>query len=89
MHVYIPVPVICDPSSIVALSGEVSDGVIRHFIILIDEHLELPDTDAKVRLIEAIGYVPTKGTELTTLLHQSVEETKTKQQLFPNLQRGN
>ena len=89
MHVYIPVPVICDPPSIVALSSEVSDGVIRHFIILIDEHLELPDTDAKVGLIEAIGNVPTEGTELTTLLYQSVEETKTKQQLFPNLQRGN
>jgi len=45
-------------------------------------HLELSDGDTQVRLVEAIRDVPALGPKLPPLLHQSVEETQTKQQLL-------
>ena len=78
MCIFLPVPVVSDPSSIVAVSSEVSDGIIRHSLIFIDEHLKLANADTQVRLIESIRDVPAERAELTTLLNQSVEETKTK-----------
>lgn len=44
------------------------------YLILIQEHLELLHTYAKVRLIVLIGNVPAQGTKLTSLLDHSVEE---------------
>ena len=37
--IHIPVPVVGDPASIVAMTSEVGDGVIRYILIFIDEHL--------------------------------------------------
>ena len=69
-----PIPVISDSPSIVALTGEVSDGVVRDLVVLVYEHLELADADAEVRLVEPIGDVPAEGAKLPPLLDQGMEE---------------
>lgn len=52
------------------------------YIILVQEHVELSDTDSQVRLIEFVRNVPSEGTKLSPLLHYAVEETQTKEQLL-------
>ena len=48
-------------------------------------HLLLLHADPEITFIELIGNVPTQGAKLPSLLHQSMEETETKQQLAPRL----
>ena len=44
----------------------------RHCILeLIQEHLELPDADDKVRKAELILYIPAKRSKLQSLLHMA------------------
>lgn len=52
------------------------------YIILVQEHVELSDTDSQVRLVEFVRNVPSEGTKLSPLLHNTVEETQTKEQLL-------
>ena len=77
-HIYLPIPVVCDSAPIVALSSKICDGIKRHSFVLIDEHLQLPDTDAQVRLIEPIGNVPSQGPKLPAFLNQRMEKAQRK-----------
>ena len=72
----LPVQIISDTTPVVALSRHVGDGVERHVVILVDEHLQLSDADPEVGLVEAVRDVPSHRAELTTLLHDRVEETQ-------------
>ena len=80
-----PIPIISNSSSIVAVTSEVGNGVVRNFFVFIDEHLKLTDADTKVRLVKTIRNVPTEWTKFTTFLNQCVKETETKQKLLPRL----
>ena len=48
-------------------------------------YLLLFHTDTEVTLIELIGNVPSQGSKLPPLLHQSMEETQSEEKLAPNL----
>lgn len=52
------------------------------YIILVQEHVELSDTDSQVCLVEFVRNVPSEGTKLSPLLYNAVEETQTKEQLL-------
>lgn len=82
----LPVSIISDTATIVALASKVSDGIKWDVLILINEHLELPHTDTQVRVIEAIWDVPAQRPKLPPLLHQCMEEAEREEQLFPSLQ---
>ena len=53
------------------------------YLVLIEEHLQLPHGDTEVGLVELIGNVPAEGAKLPPFLNQSMEETQPKQQLLP------
>ena len=75
---YLPIPIISHSTSIVTLASQVGDGIKWQILVIIDEHLQLTDADTQVRLIEAVGNIPTKWTKLSPLLHQSMEEAEAK-----------
>ena len=52
-------------------------------LVLIDEHLQLPDTDPEVGLIEFVSNVPTQGPKLPPLLYKSVEEAQPEEETLP------
>ena len=50
-----------------------------------NSNLQLSSTDSQVWLIELVGNIPAQRTKLSPLLHQGMEETKTKQQLLEHM----
>jgi len=48
------------------------------YIVLVEEHLQLPDADPKVCFVELIGNVPTQGAKVPSLLDQPMEEAQPK-----------
>ena len=65
----LPVPVVSDPASIVALPRAVCDGIIRDIRVLVNKHLQLSHADTQVRLVEPVRDIPTEGTKLASLLY--------------------
>ena len=49
-------------------------------VVLVEEHVELLGADPQVRLVELVGDVPSQGSELPPLLHESVEEAEAEQE---------
>ena len=52
---------------------------------LLNSNLQLSSTDSQVWLIELVGNIPAQRTKLSPLLHQGMEEAKTKQQLLEHM----
>eukprot|EP00760_Papus_ankaliazontas_P020640 PhM_4_TR18477/c0_g1_i1/m.21224 len=80
-HETAPVPIVGDPSAVVAVSGEVREGLVRDLLLLVEEHLKLLYADAHVRVVELIRTVPAQGAEAAALLHERVEEAQSEEQL--------
>ena len=53
------------------------------YLIFIEKHLQLTDTNTQVSLIKFIRDIPTKSTKFSSFLNKSMEKTKTKQQFLP------
>ena len=53
------------------------------YLILIEKHLQLTDTNTQVSLIKFIRDIPTKSTKFSSFLNKSMEKAKTKQQFLP------
>ncbi len=64
-----PVPVISHPAAIVTLSSQVGNSIKRNIGIFVDKHLQLTHTDTKVRLVEPVRNIPSKGSKLSPLLY--------------------
>lgn len=54
-------------------------------LVLVEEHVELSDTDSKIGFIELVGDVPAEGTKFPPLLNQGVEEAEAVQHLLQSL----
>ena len=52
-------------------------------LILVEEDLQLPHADTKVSLVELIRDVPSQGAKLPPLLHKSMKEAQTEQEVPP------
>lgn len=74
--------IVSDSASVVALSSEILQGGEGYFVILVDEHLELPHRDTQVGLIELVRDIPSKGTVFSAFLDDCVEEGKCKDKNF-------
>ena len=52
------------------------------YLVLVEEHTKLLNTDTQICLVKLVGDVPAERTELSPLLDCGVEETQTEQQLL-------
>jgi len=74
---------ISDSSSVVALSYQIFESIEGKAILhIIDVYLELLAADSKVVFSKLVGDIPTKGSILSSLLDQCMEEAQTEYQLF-------
>mmetsp|Transcript_13246 Transcript_13246/g.37418 ORF Transcript_13246/g.37418 Transcript_13246/m.37418 type:complete len:433 (-) Transcript_13246:4693-5991(-) len=80
-HERVAVMAICHLATIVALAAGVAQRVVRDIRELVQEHLQLPDADAQVVLVELVRDVPANWPKLPSLLHDGVEEGKPKHEL--------
>lgn len=69
-------------SSIVNFSDQEDQHLERYFLKSVQEDLKLSLADSVIFLCEGIRNVPTNTTELSSILHDSMEETESKQELF-------
>jgi hypothetical protein len=74
--------VISDSASIVYLSSKVIKNLERNDFIVIEESLQLLLADIKVFKCECICDVPTNGTELSSVLNNSMEEGESEHKSF-------
>ena len=72
---------ICDLSTVVALAARVGERGKWNVIVLVQEHLELPDRDPQVVLIELVRDVESDRPELLALHNNRVEEGQREQEL--------
>ncbi len=56
-----------------------------YLIVFVNEELQLSHGDSQVRFIEAVLDIPAEGSKLAPLLHQSMEEAQTVEELFKYL----
>ncbi len=68
--------VISDSTTVVAFSNEILEGFKGDFIILIQEHFQLPHRDSQITFIELVRNVPPKRSILSTFLDDGVEEAQ-------------
>jgi len=66
--------IISDSASVVNFSTNVVQGLIWNQFICLNESLELSSAHNKVFISERIWDVPADGSELSSILHNSVEE---------------
>lgn len=60
--------------------NEMTDKKLR-YLIFIEEHSQLHDTNTQISLVKLIWNVPAKGTKFTSFLDQGMEKTQTIQHL--------
>jgi hypothetical protein len=79
------IPIISDTTTVVDLTGDVEHGIPRDFFLLIKEDLQHSGGCFEVGVIEVVSDVPTEGTELPSLLKDSMEERETENELLPSI----
>jgi len=79
------IELVSDTTTVVNLAGDVDKSLPWDLILLIEEELEHGVGSLQIRVIELILGVPSKRTELSSLLHNSMHERKSKQHLLPDL----
>ena len=57
-------------------------GLLFNYLILVEEHAKLLDTDPQIRFIKLVRNIPSEGSKLSSLLDRGVEETKTKEKFL-------
>lgn len=75
-HETASVPIVGDATAVVALARHVEERVVRHLVVLVEEHEQLTNRDAQIGLVEAVRDVEPKRTELSSLLHERVEKAQ-------------
>lgn len=75
--------VVGDATPVVALAYQVQQCLELHVFVLVQEHLQLHQTDAQVGLVELVRDIPAQRPEISSLLHHPVEEAKGEQQATP------
>ena len=78
-----PVVAVGDLPAVVALAARVHQRLVRHLGVLVEEHLQLPDGDAKVVLVEVVRDVEPDGAVFPPLLHRRVKKREAKAHLAP------
>mmetsp|Transcript_372 Transcript_372/g.699 ORF Transcript_372/g.699 Transcript_372/m.699 type:complete len:251 (-) Transcript_372:1384-2136(-) len=74
--------VLSHSAAVVALSGEVVEGVEGHLLgVLVNENQELSGADSEVGLVELVLDVPAEGAEEPSLLDEGVEEAEAEEHL--------
>lgn len=74
--------VVCDFTTIVALTSQILECIEGSLIwVLVEEDTELSDWDTKIVVVELVRDVPAERAELSSLLNNGVEESKTKDHL--------
>ena len=53
-------------------------------IVLIEEHVQLPNRNAQVGFIELVEIIPSKRTKFPSFLHYGMEEDQTEQHSLPD-----
>jgi len=76
---------ISDSTSIVGLCHHIVEGFKRHCGEFVEEEHKLLLGDTQVRHSESVLNVPSKGTELSTLKDQGVEEAQTVEEALESL----
>ena len=56
---------------------------IHTHLILVEEHVQLPDWDPQIRLIELVRIIPSERAELLSFLHVGVEEAEAVKHALP------
>ena len=56
------------------MASHIDESVPRNLILIVKEDLEHSDTSVQVGVVELISCVPAKGSELSSLLNDSMEE---------------
>jgi hypothetical protein len=79
------IPIISNTTTIIDLAGYVKHGIPRDFFLLIKEDLQHSGGCFEVGVIEVVSDVPTEGTELPSLLQDSVEEGQTEDEFLPGI----
>jgi len=83
-HEAASVHVISDMPTIVDLAQHILHSWPRHLLLCFVQEAGQPHHAAlQVRLVEAVGYVPSNAAELAPLLNHSVKEGKGEEQLLP------
>jgi len=80
--------IIGDSTTIVDFSTDVVQCFEWNLLIGLNESLQLASADNEVFISECIGDIPADGSELSAVLHNSVEESKAEQKLFIGLGLG-
>jgi hypothetical protein len=75
--------VVSDTTTVVDMSGHIDKGLPWDLVLLVKEKLQHDERCFHIRIIELVENVPTKGTELTSFLDNSVEEGQTEDKLAP------
>ena len=76
------IPVIGDSASIVALCGEIIQGVEGDIVIIVENVLKLPATDFEVCLVELVEDIPAYGSEVASFSEESMEEGQTHEEFL-------
>eukprot|EP00982_Pelagococcus_subviridis_P008520 30850-Pelagococcus_subviridis.AAC.2 len=80
-----PVFVVGDSPAVVALARRVLERRERGLVVVVHVHVQLPDADAQVAVVEAVRDVPPDRTEDSPLLHEAVAKREAEAELFENL----
>ena len=82
-HEQTPVSAVRHAATVVALAEQIVECGERQVLVLVQEHLQLPQADAQVGLVELVGDVPAEGAELAALLDEGVEEAEAEEEFAP------
>lgn len=74
--------IICDSTAVIDLSSQEVDDLVRNVIVFIQQHFQLFLTDGQILIGEFISNIPTYSTELSTILNDSVEQGKSKEEFL-------
>lgn len=80
--------IISDSTSIVDLSTNIVESLVGNEIVCLYKRLELSPAHNKVLIREGIWDVPADGSELSSILHDSMEEGETEKKLFVRIRFG-
>jgi len=74
--------IISHTTTVVDFGTDVVQYLVWHFVEILNEDLKLAPGDHQVFVGEGIGDIPADGSEFTSVLYDSVEETESKEKLF-------